>query len=177
MLLQDFQRRSSWLTFCLATQVDSDCKKSDMRCKIVMCPVWGSSDFNAAPLKLSSMGSGSRSEELTCLWACSRQLSEDFTLAGHVAMLFSLPEDLQFKIISELDCKHCAQLVLLSKEFQKLVQRSWSTFDITCGIRCKLGAIDYLGNYCSQVLRCLKFQDDRFKSESVVFLNTGELEM
>ena len=122
----------------------------------------------------SDVGS-SLNEELMGHWAWSRQLPEVFTFAGHTAMLCSLPEDLQFKIVSELDCKQCAQLVSLSKSFQKLVQKSWSTFDILCDKEYKLGAIDYLANHCSHVLRRLILEEDMSKSRSVVFQNTGEL--
>ena len=108
-------------------------------------------------------------------WAWSRQLPEVLHFAGRTAMLSSFPEDLQFKIISELGCKQCAQLVLLSKERGKLVQKSWSTLDVLCDKEYKLGAIDYLANHCSQVLRRLTLEEDMSKSRSVVFQNTGEL--
>ena len=105
----------------------------------------------------------------------SRCLNSSF-LQARTAMLFSLPRDLQFKIFSELDCKQCAQLMLLSKRFQKLVQESWSASDIVSDRKRIFGAIGYLGNHCSQVIRCLKIQEDKSKATSVAFRTTGERE-
>ena len=74
-------------------------------------------------------------------------------------LLFTLPdipEDLQLDIISRLDLIQCRPLLLASKTFQKLVQASWSTVQLTCDTELKFSALHYLVSHCSQNLRHLK---------------------